>query len=52
MMKIKNKMIKYNVGNTVRFQILLLAIKLDKTLENKEARLLAHQIFLDREGDL
>ena len=51
-MKIKNKTSKYNTSNTVRFQLLLLAIKLDKSLENKEERLLAHQMFLEREGDL
>ena len=51
-MKIKNKMVKYNVGNIVRFQILLLVMKLDRSLENREERLLAHRMFLEREGDL
>ena len=52
MMKIKNKTSKYNIRNTVRFQILLLTLKLDRSLENKEARMLAHRMFLEREGDL
>jgi hypothetical protein len=51
-MKIKNKTSKYNTGNTVRFQILLLTLKLDRSLENREERLLARRRFLEREGDL
>ena len=50
-MKIKNK-VKYNTKNIIRFQILLLAVKLDRSLENREERLLRHRMFLEREGDL
>jgi hypothetical protein len=53
--KLKNKIrVKTPVNQIGGLTILLLTVKLKKayTPENREARLLAHRMFLEREGDL
>ena len=53
--KLKNKIRVKTFGNQIGgLTILLLMVKLKKafTPENREARLLAHRMFLEREGDL
>lgn len=53
-LKNKNKKIKIPGNQIGNLTTLLLTVKLDKAFspENREARLLAHRMFLEREGDL